>query len=96
MTHPACAVDDPATPAAQLWNSKSLFDLLPAALLARQSVLNNGIDDCRPATTALGFGLVEQLHLRRFPASVSSNFVPANVEQGRAGSNIASAKRRWR
>ncbi|KAJ4985671.1 hypothetical protein SVAN01_08846 [Stagonosporopsis vannaccii] len=36
MTHPACAVDDLATPAAQLWNSKSLFDLLPAALLARQ------------------------------------------------------------
>lgn len=29
MTHPAFAVDDLATPAAQLWNSKSLLDLLP-------------------------------------------------------------------
>jgi hypothetical protein len=96
MTHPACAADDLATPAAQLWNSKSLFDLLPGALLARQCVLKDGIDDCCTPKAGLGFGLVEQLHLRRFPASLSSNFVPANVEQGRAGSNISSAKKRWR
>ena len=70
MTHPACTVDDLATPAAQLWNLKSLFDLLPAAPLALRRFLFDGINECRAPMAGLGFVLVEQHHPRRFPASL--------------------------